>query len=166
VNMSNIQVNEYQEIEDFIVGTKVYAGEITIQVKPAAIVKVCTVLRDKLGFDYLADITAVDYYTDELRFGLSYNMVNLAERKRLRITVRIPENDAAVDSVVSVWQAANWFEREAWDMMGIRFHGHPDPRRIYMPEDFEYHPLRKEFPLIGIPGTIQVPVPDPPKEYK
>jgi NADH-quinone oxidoreductase subunit C len=164
--MSNIQVNEYQDIEDFIVGTTEYAGEMTIEVKAAAIVQVCTVLRDKLGFDYLADITAVDYYTDDLRFGVSYNLVNLEGKKRLRITTRIQENDPSIDSVVSVWQAANWFEREAWDMMGIRFHHHPDLRRIYMPEDFEYFPLRKEFPLIGIPGSIQVPVPDPPKEYK
>lgn len=164
--MSNIQVNEYQDIEDFIVDTTEYAGEMTIEVKAAAIVQVCTVLRDKMGFDYLADITAVDYYTDDLRFGVSYNIVNLTDRKRLRITVRIPEKDPTVDSVVSVWQAANWFERECWDMMGIKFSQHPDLRRIYMPEDFEYFPLRKEFPLIGIPGSIQVPVPDPPKEYK
>lgn len=164
--MSNIQVNEYQDIEDFIVDTKEYAGEMTIEVKAAAIVQVCTVLRDKMGFDYLADITAIDYYTDDLRFGVAYNMVNLTDRKRLRITLRIPENDPTVDSVVGVWQAANWFERECWDMMGIKFSHHPDLRRIYMPEDFEYFPLRKEFPLIGIPGSIQVPEKDPPKEYK
>jgi NADH-quinone oxidoreductase subunit C len=166
LKMSNIQINEYQEIEDFIVDTKEYAGELTIEVRPSAIVEVCTTLRDKFGFDYLADITAVDYYTDEKRFGVSYNICNLKDPKRLRIMARIEEKNASIDSVIKVWPAANWFERECWDMMGIRFNHHPDLRRIYMPEDFEYFPLRKEFPLIGIPGSIETPEPAPPKEYK
>lgn len=164
--MSAIQLNEYQELADFVVGTTVYAGELTIEIKPSANLKVLQILKDKFGFSYLSDITGVDYYTDEKRFGVSYNLVNLVARKRLRVMTRVDEKDPAVDSAVSVWPAANWFEREVWDMMGIRFHGHPDHRRIFMPEDFEYFPLRKEFPLIGIPGSIQVPVPDAPKEYK
>ncbi|MEM6270074.1 MAG: NADH-quinone oxidoreductase subunit C [Bacteroidota bacterium] len=164
--MSSIQINEYQEIEDFVLKAKEYAGELTIEVRADSIVEVSRTLRDKFGFDYLADITAVDYYTDELRFGVAYNLCNLTDRKRLRISVRVEEDDPVVDSVIDVWQAANWFERECWDMMGIHFAGHPDLRRIYMPEDFEYFPLRKEFPLIGIPGSIQTPEPAPPKEYK
>lgn len=164
--MSGIQVSDYAEIENFIVGTTEYAGELTIEVKPSSILEVCQTLKDKFGFDYLSDITGIDYYTDEKRFGVAYNLMNLSERKRLRIRVRIEENDPTVDSVTDVWTAANWFEREAWDMLGIRFHGNPDLRRIYMPEDFEYYPLRKEFPLIGIPGSIELPEPTPPKEYK
>jgi NADH-quinone oxidoreductase subunit C len=164
--MSGIQLNEYQDIQDFVIDTKHYAGETTIEVRAAAIVKVCEALKTKFGFSYLADITGIDFYTDEKRFGVAYNMVNLAEKKRLRILARVEEREPALDSVVTVWPAANWFEREVWDMVGIRFHHHPDLRRIYMPEDFEYHPLRKEFPLIGIPGTIQLPEHDGPKEYK
>lgn len=137
-----------------------------MEVKASALHKVLKGLKEHMGFTYLSDITGIDYYTDEKRFGVAYNIVNLTERKRLRVLVRVEEKDPAVDSVVDVWQAAAWFEREVWDMVGIRFHGNPDHRRIYMPEDFEYFPLRKEFPLIGIPGSIQVPEMDPPKGYK
>jgi NADH-quinone oxidoreductase subunit C len=164
--MSGIQLNEYQEIQDWVIGVTHYAGETTIEVKASAIVQVCQILKEKFGFTYLADLTGIDYYTDSLRFGVAYNIVNMEAKKRLRIVVKVDEHEPTVASVVKVWTSANWFEREAWDMVGIRFAGHPDLRRIYMPEDFEYFPLRKEFPLIGIPGSIQVPVPDPPKEYK
>ncbi len=164
--MSGIQLSEYQEIQDWVINVTHYAGETMIEVKAAAIVEVCQILKEKFGFNYLADMTGIDYYTDELRFGVAYNIVNLDNKKRLRIVVKVGEHEPTVHSVIKVWPAANWYEREAWDMVGIRFQGHPDLRRIYMPEDFEYFPLRKEFPLIGIPGSIQVPVPDPPKEYK
>jgi NADH-quinone oxidoreductase subunit C len=164
--MSGIQPSEYQEIQDWVVATTHYAGETTIEVKAAAIVQVCEILKGKFGFDYLADITAIDYYTDEARFGVAYNLASIEGKKRLRILARLPEHEPTIATVIKVWPAANWFERECWDMMGIRFQGHPDLRRIYMPEDFEYFPLRKEFPLIGIPGSIQVPQPDGPKEYK
>lgn len=164
--MNGIQLNEYQEIQDWVTGVTQYAGETTIEVKATAIVQVCQILKEKFGFNYLADITGIDYYTDELRFGVAYNLVNLNDKKRLRILVRVDEHEPTVHSIVKVWDSANWFEREAWDMYGIRFSGHPDMRRIYMPEDFEYFPLRKEFPLIGIPGSIQLPTPDGPKEYK
>lgn len=164
--MSAIQLSEYKEIQDYVLAVKNYAGETTIEVKAAAIVQVCQIMRDAFGFNYLADITGLDYFNDDLRFGVAYNIVNLEGRKRLRLLVRVGEHEPTVHSVVGVWQSANWFEREVWDMVGIRFSGHPDLRRIYMPEDFEYFPLRKEFPLIGIPGSIQTPEPAPPKEYK
>jgi NADH-quinone oxidoreductase subunit C len=164
--MSAVQLSDFKGIEDYLVGSSVYAGELTLEVKPSTLVKLMKGLKSHMGYSYLADITGIDYYTDEKRFGVAYNLVNLVERKRLRILVRVDEKEPTVDSVVDVWKAANWFEREVWDMVGIRFHGHPDHRRIYMPEDFDYHPLRKEFPLIGIPGSIQLPEPAPPKEYK
>lgn len=164
--MSGVVPSEYAEIQDWIVGVSHYAGETTIEVKPAEIVKVCEVLKTKFGFDYLADITGVDYYEDDLRFAVSYNLVSIAGRKRLRISARLPEHEPSIHTLISVWPSANWFEREVWDMFGIRFNGHPDLRRIYMPEDFEYFPLRKEFPLIGIAGSIQTPTPDGPKPYK
>lgn len=164
--MSEIQLNDYQDIDDFVIGKSEYAGELTIEVRPSAIVQVCEILKTKFGFDYLSDITGIDHYTDEKRFGLAYNIVSIAEKKRLRITTRLEERDPSIHSVIDVWPSANWFEREVYDMFGIRFGSHPDMRRIYMPEDFEYYPLRKEFPLIGIPGSIELPTPNAPKEYK
>ena len=76
---------------------------------------------------------------------------------RLRLKVDVDESDCTIDSVSSVWQAANWQERETYDMYGIKFNNHPDLRRMYMPEEFEYHPLRKDFPLMGIPGSLPLP---------
>ncbi len=143
--------------QEFIVEVKSYAGELTILVKPQYLFRMLKMLKEQYEFDYLADITAVDYYTDEERFEVSYNIVNLEGKQRLRIASRIEENNPTVESVVALWPSANWYEREAFDMMGIRFHNHPDLRRIYMPEDFEYFPLRKEFPLLGIPGSIELP---------
>lgn len=165
--MSEHTLDKYREaFSDVIVATREYAGELTIEVKSEAIHEVCKTLRDLFGFTYLADISGVDYYTDENRFGVTYNLVNIEGRKRLRITARIADEEhPRIDTVSDIWQAANWYEREAWDMLGIHFKGHPDLRRIFMPEDFEYHPLRKEFPLIGIPGSIETPPPAPPKEY-
>lgn len=164
--MSEIQLYGYNALADHIIATRQYAGETTLEVKASAIVEVCTALRDNFGFDYLSDITGIDYYEDDKRFGVAYNLMSTTEKKRLRVLARIDEKDPTIDTVCEVWPAANWFEREAWDMVGIRFRGHPDHRRIYMPEDFEYFPLRKEFPLIGIPGSIQLPEPVPPKGYK
>lgn len=161
-------IQEFQgsPLEGFILESREYAGELTLEVDPTNIVEVCRILRDQFGFTYLADISAVDYLTDTKRFGVSYNIVNLDKKSRLRVSARVEEDSPELDSVYGIWEAANWFEREAFDMMGIRFTNHPDLRRLFMPEDFEYYPLRKEFPLLGIPGSIQMPEPAPPKEYK
>lgn len=165
--MSEHTLQKYQEaFSDVIVETREHAGELTIEIKPEALVDVSNTLKSMFGFTYLSDLTGVDYYTDENRFGVSYNLVNIESKKRLRLTARIADEETpTIDTVSGVWTAAMWFEREAWDMLGIRFKGHPDHRRVFMPEDFEYHPLRKEFPLIGIPGSIETPPPAPPKEY-
>ncbi|MDW8333135.1 MAG: NADH-quinone oxidoreductase subunit C [Bacteroidia bacterium] len=143
----------------------VYAGELTVTVAPEDAYDVLKNLRDQHGFNYLVDITAVDYFRDEKRFEVAYNVFNLDEKKRIRVKAQLEEDNPKIKSVVSIWPSANWYEREAYDMMGIIFEGHPDLRRIYMPEDFAYFPLRKEFPLIGIPGSIQMPEKDPPKGY-
>jgi len=161
--ITNIQASA---INEHIVDVRSYAGEMTIEVNAADIISVCKSLKEQFGFTYLADITASDHYTDEKRFELSYNLVNMQDKVRLRISTFVEEDDPRIDSVISVWGGANWFEREAWDMMGIKFNNHPDLRRIYLPEDFQYHPMRKEFPQLGIPGSIEMPEKDPPKEYK
>jgi NADH-quinone oxidoreductase subunit C len=105
-------------------------------------------------------------FTDEMRFEVAYNLVNMEGKKRLRVSLRVDEREPEVDSITQLFTSANWFEREAFDMVGIRFRGNEDLRRIYMPEDFHYFPLRKEFPLLGIQGSIEMPEKDPPKGYK
>ena len=102
-----------------------------------------------LQFTFLSDITAVDKFPLEPRFELNYHLLSLEYRKRIRLKVRIPGDDPQVQSVTSIWPAANWHEREAFDLMGIRFEGHPDLTRILMPDDWEGYPLRKDYPVEG-----------------
>lgn len=141
-------------------------GELTIEVKSTDIFATLKVLKENFGFEYLADICATDLYTEKLRFEILYNLTNLETYDRIRVKCRVDEGSPKLDSVTPLWHSANWHEREAYDMMGIIFEGNPDLRRMFMPEDYEYFPLRKEFPLIGIPGSIQMPEKDPPKPYK
>lgn len=134
-----------------------YAGEQSVYVDSAAWLEVARYLHDDLGFTYFVACGGIDRFTDESRFEVFYNIVSIEGRKRLRVFVRADEREPVIPSVADVWRAANWHERETWDMMGIRFEGHPDHRRMFMPEDFEYHPQRKEFPLLGVPGSLPLP---------
>lgn len=134
-----------------------YAGEDTVYVSRERLVEVMRFLKEGQQFNYFADCGAIDRFTDDERFEVYYNVVSIPKGKRLRVKVRVEEDEAVVPSVTSVYRAANWNEREAYDMMGIRFEDHPDPRRMYMPEDFEYFPQRKEFPQLGVPGSLPLP---------
>jgi NADH-quinone oxidoreductase subunit C len=101
-----------------------------------------------LGFDYLSDITAVDYWSKkEPRFEVVYHVVSLQKKTRLRIRVPVSESAAAVDSLTPLWPGANFLEREVWDLFGIRFDGHPDLRRVLLYDEFQGHPLRKDYPV-------------------
>jgi NADH-quinone oxidoreductase subunit C len=102
-----------------------------------------------LGFTFLSDITAVDRFPLEPRFEVNYQLLSLGRRDRLRLKVRLPGNEPIISSVTSVWPTANWHERENFDLMGIRFEGHPDLRRILMPDEWEGNPLRKDYPVEG-----------------
>lgn len=135
----------------------VYAGEHTVLVAASSIVDVCRFLKDEQGFDFLADLGGLDRFTDDERFEVFYNLVSIGGRKRLRVKVRVDEEEPVLPSITSVYRAAGWNERECFDMLGIKFEGHADLRRIYLPEDFEHYPLRKEFPLLGIPGSLPLP---------
>jgi NADH-quinone oxidoreductase subunit C len=106
-------------------------------------------LRDRpdLAFAFLAELTAVDFWPKEPRFEVVYLVVSLSNRLRLRMKVRLPADDPHVTTVSDVWPAANWLEREVWDLFGIAFDGHPDPRRLLMPEDWQGYPLRKDYPV-------------------
>ena len=125
-----------------------FRGEETLVVDPEKIVDLCRFLREdsEMKFDLLVDITGIHYLEREYSYEVVYHLLSLSRRRRLRLRVRLGEA-GEIDSVVSVWRTADWHEREAFDLVGIRFKGHPDPRRILMPEDYDGHPLRKDFPL-------------------
>lgn len=112
---------------------------------------------EELNFNFLSDICGLDRYIKKDRFEVVYNIWSDKLKYRIRLRVKVDESDLQVDSVTSVWKSADWYERETFDMFGIIFSNHPDMRRIYMPDEFEYYPLRKDFPLMGIPDSLQLP---------
>jgi NADH-quinone oxidoreductase subunit C len=126
-------------------------GELTLVVSREQIVGICRFLKDApdLRYDLLMDVAAVDYLGRQPRFEVVYHLYSIPHNSRLRLKVRLPESDLVIPSVTSVWSTANWHEREAFDMLGVRFSEHPDLRRIYMPDDYPGHPLRKDFPILG-----------------
>ena len=126
---------------------------LTLRIKKEYIVEVCKLLRDdeETKYDFLADITGAHYPKREKPLEVVYHLCSIPYAKRLRLKVWLSE-DEEVESVCSVWPSANWFEREAYDLVGIRFANHPDLRRILLPEDWEGYPLRKDYPLEGPPG--------------
>ncbi len=127
-----------------------FRGEWTLPILDSGrIVEVCQFAKTELGFDYLVDISSVDNYGEDPRFEIVYELYSYASQSHLRIVIQVSEERAEAPSVTSVWRAANWHEREIYDMMGIRFSGHPDLRRILMWEGYPYYPLRKDFPLAG-----------------
>lgn len=144
---------------DAIIESGEFRGELTVVVPKEKIVQVCTFLRDEseLLYDLLADLCGIDMYTPTRRFGVIYNLYSLSNKHRIRLKTFAEEESPKVPTVSNVWPTANWHERETYDMFGIQFEGHPDLRRIYMPEEFEHYPLRKDFPLMGIPGSLPLP---------
>jgi NADH-quinone oxidoreductase subunit C len=124
-------------------------GNETVVIKREDILAVLAQLRNdpEFAFDFLADLTAVDFFGQEPRFEIVYHLCSVPLNHRLRVKLRVPEDDAVVPSASSLWKAANWLEREVWDMFGIRFSGHPDLRRILMYEEFRGYPLRKDYPV-------------------
>ncbi len=126
-----------------------FRGETTVTVKKDRIVEICTFMRDELGYNLLCDLCSVDYMGREPRFMVVYNLYNISAKQRFRIKAPVEEQDARIDTVSGVWGTASWLEREVFDLMGIEFNNHPDPRRILMPADWEGHPLRKDYPVQG-----------------
>jgi len=128
-----------------------FRNQATLTVDPEGVFEIMKFLRDESGFEYLVDVTSVDYEdTKPLgRFAVVYHLCRMATGKRLRLKAFLPAEDPVVDSVTSLWKAADWAEREVYDLMGITFRNHPDLRRIMLPDSFEDHPLRKEYPVQG-----------------
>ncbi len=149
---------------DDVLETTSHAGDTQIRVSLEKAHEICRWLKETHHFDYLVDLIGADRFTSEDRFEVIYNIVSLRTGVRIFLKTWCPEENPVVKTVTDIWPGANWNERECWDMFGIRFEGHPDLRRMFLPEDFEYHPLRKEFPLLGIPGSIPLPTTTPDSE--
>jgi NADH-quinone oxidoreductase subunit C len=124
-------------------------GDDCAFVKRERIADVCRFLKQERGFSMAPYITAVDYLGQDPRFEVVYNLYAPATKERVRLRVKVPEQDCVIPTVTAVWRGADWFERYCWDMYGIRVEGHPDPRRLFMYEEFVGHPLRKDYPLRG-----------------
>jgi NADH-quinone oxidoreductase subunit C len=134
---------------DALRGGKHELGELTLEIAAGKIASVCGFLKYDQQFVRLSSVTAVDRYPAEPRFEVVYHLHSLQRNERLRLKCRISGDAPEISSVTGVWRSANWYEREAWDLFGIRFTGHPDLKRIMMPEDWEGHPLRKDYPITG-----------------
>jgi NADH-quinone oxidoreductase subunit C len=137
-----------------VVDSHEHRGDATAVVERASLIEALRFCRDDpaLDFDVLMDLTAVDYSKypgreDGPRFDVVYHLYSVPHNHRLRVKVRVDEDEASVPTAVGLWPIANWFEREVWDMFGVRFSGHPDLRRLLMYEEFVGHPLRKDYPI-------------------
>ncbi len=130
-----------------------FRSETTYTISLSDSREVAKFCRDELSFDYLIDITSIDNFGEEPRFEIVYELYSMPLGAHLRLKLRVSE-DCAVDTVSDIWPTANWHEREIYDMMGIKFNGHPDLRRILMWDGYPFFPLRKEFPLEGLPSDM------------
>ena len=148
---------------DAVLYVKTFRDETTLIITPAKVKDVLLYLRNTPGlvYNFLSDISSVDYYPDDYgegfdgserdfrpeRFGISYHLYSMLYNRRLRVKTFAADENPVLDSITPVWPAANWLEREIMDLMGVKFEGHPDPRRLMMPEDWSGHPLRSDYPL-------------------
>lgn len=140
-----------RDLDDAVVEVTSFRGEVTAVISPDRCVEALALLRDEpdLSFDFLSDMTAVHWVErEDAPFDVVYHIFSIKNRMRFRVKTRVKEGEE-VHSAWGVWKTADWLEREVFDMFGLRFAGHPDPRRILNPDDFEGHPLRKEFPVGG-----------------
>ncbi len=135
-------------LADAVLETHAKLGDATAQIDASRIVDVARLLRDDpdLEFEMLTDLTCVDYIEQEPRFEVVYHFYSVAKNRRVRIKARVAADACQIDSLIDLYPSANWMEREVWDMYGVRFEGHPDLRRLLLYEEFEGHPLRKDYP--------------------
>ena len=133
---------------DGLLDAKLDRAELTLTVDKEDIVPALLALQ-AAGYDFFEDMTAVDWYPSVPRFQLSYHLLSHALKERIRLRAMVDEFDPSVESITAIWQGANYFEREVFDLFGIRFAGHPNLRRILLPDDWKGHPLRKDYPVEG-----------------
>jgi NADH-quinone oxidoreductase subunit C len=131
-----------------------FRGETSYSIAANDLRDIAKFCRDELSFDYLIDVTSIDNFGEEHRFEIVYHLYSMSNAVHLRLKLKVPEDSEAVDTVSDIWPTANWHEREIYDMMGIKFNGHPDLRRILMWDGYPFFPLRKDFPLEGLPSEM------------
>ena len=154
--MEPIQIAERlkENFPEEVLSIDEFRGQVSVTVNKHKILTIAKYLKEEpeLYFDYLRDLFGVDYLGKKNpRFEVVYEMYSLKHRHKIRLKAQVPEEGCSIKSVVSIWKAADWNERECYDMFGVKFEGHPDHRRILLPEDWEGHPLRKDYPVEG-PG--------------
>jgi NADH-quinone oxidoreductase subunit C len=135
-------------LAELAIDAKFDRNELTITVARESVVNAAKALQ-QAGYNFLEDVTAVDWYPSEPRFQIVYHILSIPLKQRVRLVVRLDGEDAALDSITSVWPSANFYEREIFDLFGVHFGEHPNLRRIMMPEDWKGHPLRKDYPVEG-----------------
>jgi NADH-quinone oxidoreductase subunit C len=123
-------------------------NELTITIARKDIIAAAEAVK-QAGYNFLEDVTAVDWYPSEPRFQITYHILSHSMKQRVRLVVRLAQDDAVINSITGVWPSANFYEREVFDLFGVRFNGHPNLRRIMMPDDWQGHPLRKDYPVEG-----------------
>jgi NADH-quinone oxidoreductase subunit C len=133
---------------DAVTNAKFDRGELTLVITAEAIRDICRTLQ-RAGYNFFEDVTCVDWYPAEPRFQVTYHILSHKLKERIRLRVMVESIDPSVDSITPVWPAANFYEREVWDLFGVRFNGHPGLRRIMLPEEWDGHPLRKDYPVEG-----------------
>lgn len=131
-----------------LLDTKWAFNELTLTIAREHIVAACEKLREA-GYNFFSDVTCVDWFPSEPRFNVIYSLLSMGRKERIRLKVLVESLDPVVETITSVWPSANYYEREIFDLFGVRFGGHPNMRRIMMPEDWEGHPLRKDYPVEG-----------------
>ena len=138
-----------ETLDEAVIEVHSQLSQDTVIIAPSGLLEVARLLKEdpELEYNFLMDLTAVDYWKRKPRFEVVYHFLSLKNNFRVRLKIPVPEPDPKVDSLTSLWSAANWYEREVYDMFGIQFVGHPDLRRILMYPEFEGHPLRKDYPI-------------------
>jgi NADH-quinone oxidoreductase subunit C len=134
---------------DAVKGGKFEFGEVTLEIAAPKIASICGFLKYDQSFVRVSTVTAVDRYPAEPRFEIVYHLHSIERNLRLRLKAMLPGTDPTIESVTGVWRGAGWYEREVFDLFGVRFLNHPDLRRILMPDDWEGYPLRKDYPITG-----------------
>ena len=131
-----------------------FRGETSLTIAASDVREIAKFCKDELAFDYLLDVTSIDNFGEEPRFEIAYHLYSMPHAVHLRLKLKLSEEVGALDTISDIWPTGDWHEREIYDMMGIKFNGHPDLRRILMWDGYPFFPLRKDFPLAGLPSDM------------